>query len=408
MKPNALSAQATMLLLAGSVALMMTGYGIVLPVFGRRLSELGGGVEVLGLMTMAFALGQFLLAPLMGNLADRIGRRPLVLLALSAVVAANLGYLAVSSIWAYVALRFVQGALTAGLLPAAVSVIGDLFPDRERAQRVGLVMGAYSMGFIFGPTLGGLLYDSLGFGAPFLASAGMGAAAFALAFARLPETRGASPANVERANVQDHTPMTRFPLLLAGLLALDFAAIFGFAFVEPQLVFHFYDTLGVSTTAFGLLVGGYGLAQMLGQLTLARLSDRFGRRPLVVLGFTLNIMFYTGLVLFDQYPLLVLAAVMAGLGNALLTPALGAAYLDIATAARRSQVMGLKESAAALGGIAGPLLVAGVASVLGPYGVFTSAAVVTGLAAILAALALPGSRPAEPHLAPQPSTAGAD
>ena len=73
-------------LLAASVWLMMTGYGIVMPVFARRLDELGAGVAALGLMAIAFALAQFTLAPFMGNLADRFGRRLLVLLALAGLV----------------------------------------------------------------------------------------------------------------------------------------------------------------------------------------------------------------------------------------------------------------------------------------------------------------------------------
>ena len=59
------------LLLAFSVGLMMTGFGIIMPVFARRLGELGSGVEGLGLMTMSFALAQFIAAPVMGSLADR-------------------------------------------------------------------------------------------------------------------------------------------------------------------------------------------------------------------------------------------------------------------------------------------------------------------------------------------------
>src|SRR5215470_12352524 len=62
-------------------ALMMAGFGMATPVFARRLSEIGAGVEVLSLMAMAAALAQFLLAPWMGALADRFGRRPFVLLA---------------------------------------------------------------------------------------------------------------------------------------------------------------------------------------------------------------------------------------------------------------------------------------------------------------------------------------
>ena len=63
-------------LLAASIALMMTGYGIVLPVFAKRLGELGSGVVALGLMSMGFAFAQLLLSPFMGSFADRFGRKP--------------------------------------------------------------------------------------------------------------------------------------------------------------------------------------------------------------------------------------------------------------------------------------------------------------------------------------------
>src|SRR5713101_9730422 len=68
-----------LLLLAASIALMMTGYGIVLPVFAKRLGELGSGVAALGLMSMGFAFAQLLLSPFMGSFADRFGRKPLIL-----------------------------------------------------------------------------------------------------------------------------------------------------------------------------------------------------------------------------------------------------------------------------------------------------------------------------------------
>src|SRR5215472_15222743 len=77
-------------LLAACIALMMTGYGIVLPVFAKRIGELGSGVQALGLMTMGFAFAQFILSPFMGSFADRYGRRPLILMALAGEVLANL------------------------------------------------------------------------------------------------------------------------------------------------------------------------------------------------------------------------------------------------------------------------------------------------------------------------------
>ena len=98
---NHRQARNVILLLAASVGLMMTGFGIIFPVFARRLGELGSGVEALGLMTMSFALAQFVAAPIMGSLADRYGRRPLVLLGLTAFFAANIGFLFANSITAF-------------------------------------------------------------------------------------------------------------------------------------------------------------------------------------------------------------------------------------------------------------------------------------------------------------------
>ena len=134
--------RSTVLLLAASVALMMTGFGIIMPVFARRLGEFGSGVEALGLMTMSFALAQFVAAPTMGTFADGIGRRPLILLGLAAFAAANIGFLLASSIEAFIAVRVVEGALTAGLFPAAMGVVADTVPENQRARWVGIVMGS--------------------------------------------------------------------------------------------------------------------------------------------------------------------------------------------------------------------------------------------------------------------------
>ena len=112
-----------MLLLAGSIALMMTGFGIILPVFARRLGEFGSGVEMLGLMTMAFALTQFLMAPFMGSLADRFGRKPGILLALFSFAVINLGFLAARNTATFIFLRAAEGALTAGVFPAAMGIV---------------------------------------------------------------------------------------------------------------------------------------------------------------------------------------------------------------------------------------------------------------------------------------------
>ncbi len=384
------------LLLAGCVALMMTGYGIIMPVFARRFGELGSGVQALGMMTMSFALAQFICSPIMGTLADRFGRRPLVLLALAAFAISNLGFLLAQSTAAFILVRTVAGALSAGLFPAAMGIVADIVPPDKRARWVGIVMGSYGAGFILGPIMGGLLYDQWGYEAPFILSATLAFAAFVAAAIVVPETR---PRQVRqrvklRLRRADASASTRSdslwaslprPLYVFGtLLFLDFINSFAFAFVEPEMVFYFYEELYWSTAQFGLVVGIYGLAMVLGQTMLGQASDRFGRKPVVVLGMFLGTAFYLGLMTATTVVMVSLAAVVSGLGSALMSPAVSTFYLDITEEQHRARVLGLKGSAASLGGVTGPLLVAAVSSMTTPQGVFGISAALIALGAILA------------------------
>jgi multidrug resistance protein len=395
-------------LLAASVALMMTGFGIIMPVFARRLGEFGSGVEALGLMTVAFALAQFLSAPIMGSFADRFGRRPLILLGLAAFAASNVGFLLASSTAVFIAVRALEGALSAGLFPAAMGVVADIVPEDRRAQWVGIVMGSYGAGFIFGPTLGGLLYDGWGYSAPFLVSAVLATSAFVAAFLLVPETRTPEVRRRERLRRQYTTETLLAPELsvldalprplsiFGTLLLVDFISVFAFAFVEPQMVFYFYEQLDWTTVQFGVVVGMYGLAMVLSQTVLGQLSDRFGRKPIVLVGTLLTTSFYVGLAIVTQFTPTLLVAIVAGMGNGLTMPAMSAFYLDITPSERRSSVMGLKESTAALGGVAGPLAVVGVSALTTPQGVFSIAAGLLGAVLLLAFVVL-----REPQRAPE-------
>ncbi len=387
---------AVILLLAASVALMMTGFGIVMPVFARRLGELGGGVQALGLMTVAFAASQFIASPFMGALADRWGRRPLILTALGTFVLVNIAYLFAPSVPVFILIRGAGGAFTAGLFPAAMGVVGDIVPEKERARWIGIVMGGYGVGFIFGPALGGFLYDGWGFVAPFIVSAVLALAAFLAAAILIPETRPPAVRRRDALRKQREKAIKskiKEPIwaslpkplyIFASLLFLDFIGSFAFAFVEPEMVFYFYDDLGWTTVQFGAIVGAYGLAMVLGQTMLGQSSDRFGRKPVIILGIALTITLYVGLTFVTSFWLMAAGAMIAGLGSALLSPALSAFYLDITAEAHRSRVVGMKESALALGGVLGPLAVVAISPLTTSQGIFVIAGALNVLGVLLA------------------------
>jgi MFS family permease len=126
-----------------------------------------------------------------------------------------------------------------------------------------------------------------------------------------------------------------------------------------------------------------------GQLVLGQSSDRFGRKPLIVLGILLSTSLYAGLVLVTRFPLMLLVAAVAGLGSALISPALSSYYLDITDEQYRARILGVKESAASLGGVLGPLLLVGVSAMMTPQGIFILAGAVMLSGAGLAVVALP-------------------
>jgi MFS family permease len=175
--------------------------------------------------------------------------------------------------------------------------------------------------------------------------------------------------------------------IFATLVFIDFIGAFGFAFVEPQMIFYFYDTLLWTSLQFGIVVGVYGVMMVLGEMLLGHLSDNLGRKPIILLGLFLSLFFYIGLATLTDYDLMILVAAISGFGNAILAPAISAFYLDITPDEHHSKIFGIKEASLAFGGVLGPLAVAVVAQFTTPKGIFWIASVL-GLFSLIFALLL--------------------
>jgi multidrug resistance protein len=398
------------ILLAVSVGLIMTGFGIIMPVFSHRLENFGAGVAELGYMTMGFALAQFVLSPVLGSLGDRIGRRPIILLALGGYAAVNIGFLFAPDTGTLMILRCLEGAVTAGLLPAAQATVGDIVPADRRAQGVGLVMAGYGFGFILGPFIGGLLYDTLGYAAPFIASSSMGLIALVFAWVLVPETY----VHVRQNKIKVNSTQSRQKDFLKGylpghlttfiiLMLVSFTLTFTFAFISPVMVFYVYDDLNFSATQFGLLVGVLGLAMVLGQIFLGGLSDTYGRKPVIVLGLIVSSIFYVGMIIFTRFGTCFLVSAIGGIGSALANSATGACILDISNENNKSRIQGIKGSFTALGEAIGPLLAVFISSRLTPHSMFMVSAIIGIVVAFMAVIVLRGKRQTDTAVETTPS-----
>ncbi len=145
-----------MLILCLIVFVGLTGVGIIIPLFPFFGENVGASPSTITLLMSIFAAGQFLAAPFWGKLSDKVGRKPIFLFTLagSAFSYLLLGY--AESITELLFSRLVAG-LMAGNIPVAFAAASDLTVTSERSKAMGKVGAAFSLGFIFGPTIGGFV-----------------------------------------------------------------------------------------------------------------------------------------------------------------------------------------------------------------------------------------------------------
>lgn len=174
-----------------AVLIDVIGFGIVMPVLPSLVTELGHvGLEdatrIAGWMLAVFAVAGFFAGPVIGNLGDRFGRRPVLLISMTAFAIDYLLMAAAPTLtWLFVG-RAIAGVAGATFGPAA-AVIADVTPPEKRSTVFGLVGAAFGVGFILGPALGGISAE-LGTRAPFLIAAGCAATNAVIMFFFLPET----------------------------------------------------------------------------------------------------------------------------------------------------------------------------------------------------------------------------
>jgi MFS family permease len=390
--------------LIGCVTLMMTGFAVILPVFPQRLQALGLGPQMLALMEGAFGLGMFIFSAPMGTWSGRIGRKPILFISLAGFIVTNLLLAFVNVPLLFIPIRFVEGMLLSGLIPAAMSMVGDTIPLEKQGRWIGFLTTAQAVGFALGPGIGGFLAQTLGFTSPFLLSAGIALAASLLAIFMVPETlpkhaRVETRPQQARRGAKAHKPkelrFTRLIWLMAPFLIIDFGMIFTYPFVFPQYPFYFAKVLHYSTANYGLLFSVYGLALAIFPLVLGRLSETMPKKPLIVIGSLLFSALNVFMFAAPLYPLLIAGAALAGLGSAFVEPAMGSIYLGATTNETRGQVMGMRGSAISLAVMLGPLAQALVGPWITPQITFAIGAALSLIMALVAFLLLKNSRPIE-------------
>lgn len=331
-----------------TVAIDLVGFGIVAPLLPLYAKRFGASGLVTGMLFAVFSLAQFICAPMLGRLSDRIGRKPVIIMSLVGTAIGSL----VTGLAGSLPLLFV-GRIIDGASGASVSVaqgaVTDIASPARRAPLLGMLGAAFGVGFVIGPAIGGLA--SLGSTRlPFFVAAGIAAINALVALRRLPETRGPTErSSVHFASTPRRGALIRFAII--GFLSIAAFGAFESLFSRFGAV-RFRLTAGSVSAVF---VGvGLWLVVVQGGLV-GKVSNRLGSRRSLQVGLGILAVGLGLLSITTTWVLLVVSLMLLGLGQGLAGPNLTALVADAVPNHTRGEALGFQQSASSAARVLGPL-----------------------------------------------------
>jgi len=169
----------------------LLGFGLIIPLLPFYIERVGGGPEIITLVIALYSLLQLLTAPTIGRLSDRYGRRPVLIWTTAGVILSHVLLGFADSLWLVILARSV-GGIAAGNVGVIFAYVTDISSGADRAKFMGYLGAAFSLGFMFGPAIGGVLagteVETANFMLPAFSAAGLTVVAWLCLLAFLPES----------------------------------------------------------------------------------------------------------------------------------------------------------------------------------------------------------------------------
>ncbi|MEQ9591480.1 MAG: TCR/Tet family MFS transporter, partial [Cyclobacteriaceae bacterium] len=340
----------------------VTGFGIIIPVMPKLIQELTGGTLAQassygGWLLFAYAIMQFVCAPIVGNLSDRFGRRPILLASLFGF---GVDYLlmafAPTLAWLFLG-RIVAGIMGASFTTAS-AYIADISTPEKRAQNFGLIGAAFGLGFIIGPLIGGLI-GAYGTRLPFLVTAGLSMVNWLYGFFILPESLAKENRRKfewRRANpVGSLISLKRFPIITGLIASLVLVYVSAHA-VQTNWSYYTIEKFDWDERMIGISLTVVGLVFAIVQGGLIRIIiPKLGNERSVYVGLSLYAIGYF-LYAFSTQSWMMFAVTIPYCLGAIAGPAIQGIISNQVPSNEQGELQGALTSLMSVSSIVGPLL----------------------------------------------------
>ena len=359
----------------------LVGFGIIIPLLPFYAETFGASPLIIGLLFASFSLSQLVASPILGDLSDRYGRRPVLIFSLLGTVVSFVMLALAGNLPLLFAARIVDG-LSGGNITTARAYIADITTEENRARAFGLLGAAFGLGFIVGPGLGAAL-SRISYTAPIWAAAAITIVATALAFFWLPET-------VHRAHAGARAPWRTLGSLwqrahLRVLFSIDFVYWTAFAVYQTTFALFGARRFGFDAAHTGYLLSAFGFLGVVVQGGLVGPVVRaLGERTTLGIGLLFAALGWGGSAFTHSVPVFVAMLVPGALGIGFCNATLSALISKSASPAEQGRVQGAAGALESLGRTIGPVWGNGTLQRFGEGTAYGSAAAVLLGAAALA------------------------
>ena len=366
------------------VAVDVLGLTLMIPLLPFYAERMGATPALVGLLLASYSICQLFAGPVLGQLSDRFGRRPVLLVSQAGTFAGFLSLGFAEQLWLVFAARILDG-ITAGNLTVAQAYIADVTKPEDRARAFGIIGIAFGLGFLIGPAISGFLAQ-YSYHYPVFAAAGLSFLSILATYFLLPRTTPApSEGRLTVFSWGRYAEYLRRPAL-GPLLGQFLAFVLSFALFNSGFALFAERRLTWNGAPFGPEECGYvyAYAGFLGILTqgpaLGRLVSRFGERRLAAVGFAGLVLGYATLAFTYTVPVLLAATTLCALGG-LVRPVVTSRVTRSVERGEQGLVLGLTQSLTSLSQIAGPILAGWLIehSLLSPWALVAAVIASTGL-----------------------------